>query len=276
MENDIKYANAMAELLHYLKGIRKEDIDKIPTRIMKFFKNNASIDLKCDFDYTKPLNELNLLEETKGLIAMLCLNYWCETEEQKQNFVSKLKNNERKLQNELAEKCNVNNIFINKRHKIDNNKTMNIQNVSYIKAYTEVNCLLKYLPQLYIDKLPKEFVDFIKKQSDEQYNINIDTNKSLLEQNFSKKTKDLIAVIKYNYWSTDEEKKQLKQMFCKNENNYQKELAEKYNPNDIFKKRKTKIEMPQEEVIEKDVQMVVYKENIFIRFFNKIKNIFRR
>ena len=73
-------------------------------------------------------------------------------------------------------------------------------NVSYIKAYTEVNCLLEYLPQSYIDKIPKKLIELIQNQSNEQYNINIDTNKSLLEQEFSQKTKDLIAVIKYNYW----------------------------------------------------------------------------
>ncbi len=149
-------------------------------------------------------------------------------------------------------------------------------NVSYIKAYTEVNCLLGYLPQSYIDKLPKKLIELIQNQSNEQYNINIDTNKSLLEQEFSKKTKDLIAVIKYNYWSTDEEKQQLKQIFYENENRYQKELLERYNPNDIFKKRETKIEMTQQEETENNVQMELYKESIFARFFNKIKNLFRR
>ena len=82
-------------------------------------------------------------------------------------------------------------------------------NIYYIQAYTEFNCLLEYLPQSYIDKLPKKLIELIKRQSNEQYRIDIDTSKSLLEQEFSKKTKDLIAVIKYNYWSTDEEKQQL-------------------------------------------------------------------
>lgn len=149
-------------------------------------------------------------------------------------------------------------------------------NVNYIKAYTEVNCLLEYLPQSYIDKLPRKLIELIQKQSNEQYNIDIDTNKSLLEQNFSKKTKDLIAVIKYNYWSTEEEKQQLKQTFYDNENKYQKELLEKYNPSDILKKKETRTEMPKEEVIENTSQMVVYKENIFTKFLNKIRNIFRR
>lgn len=146
-------------------------------------------------------------------------------------------------------------------------------NINYIKAYTEVNCLLEYLPQSYIDKLPKKLIELIQNQSNEQYNINIDTNKSLLEQNFSKKAKDLIAVIKYNYWSTNEEKQQLQQIFYDNKNKYQKELSEKYDLDNIFKKKESKMEMPQ---IENNVQMVVYKENIFIRIFNKLKNLIKK
>ena len=141
-------------------------------------------------------------------------------------------------------------------------------NVSYIKAYTEVNCLLEYLPQSYIDKLPKKLIELIKEQSDKQYYISIDTNKSFLEQDFSKKTKDLIAVIKYNYWSTDEERQQLKKIFYENENKYQKELLEKYNPNDIFKKKESKTDISDN--IEPNLQMVEYKEPVFKRIINKL------
>ena len=38
----------------------------------------------------------------------------------------------------------------------------------------------------------------------------------------------------------------------------------------------SKIKFAEEEVIENTSQMVVYKENIFTRFLNKIRNIFRR
>ena len=147
-------------------------------------------------------------------------------------------------------------------------------NNNYIKAYTEVNCLLEYLPQSYIEKLPKKLIELIKKQSDEKFNIDIDTNKSLSEQDFSRKTKDLIAVIKYNYWSTDEERRQLKNLFYENENKYQQELLEKYNPNDIFKKREQKVEVTN--TIDSNTQIALYKENIFTKFLNKLKNLFRK
>lgn len=147
-------------------------------------------------------------------------------------------------------------------------------NIIYIKAYTEVNCLLEYLPKSYIDRLPKKLIELIERQSNDQYKINIDINKSLLEQNFSKKTKDLIAVIKYNYWSTEEEKRKLKEIFYENENKYQKELLKKYNPNDIFQNRENEIELTEENT-KQNLKMVEYKENIFTKLFYKIKNIFK-
>lgn len=147
-------------------------------------------------------------------------------------------------------------------------------NVSYIKAYTEFNCLLKYLPQSYIEKLPKKLIELIQSQSNEKYNINIDTNKNLLEQGFSKKTKDLIAVIKYNYWSTDEEKQQLKKVFYENENKHQKKLLEQYNYNENFKKNKQKIERTQE--IDNNTQMIETNGNIFKIFLKKIRSLFKR
>ena len=38
-----KYAIAMAETLHYLKGINQNDIDKIPSKFMKFRKKRRRI-----------------------------------------------------------------------------------------------------------------------------------------------------------------------------------------------------------------------------------------
>ena len=147
-------------------------------------------------------------------------------------------------------------------------------NIDYIRAYTEVNCLLEYLPKSYIDKLPKNLIELIKKQSNKQYNINIDSNKSLLEQNFSKKTKDLIAVIKYNYWSTEEEKKQLKKIFYENEKQYQEELKRKYNPDNIVinNNMNSVVDIPennQEKSLVKTDELKWYK-----RLWNRIKNFF--
>ena len=78
---------------------------------MIFLKENALNNYSCNFDYNKPLKELNLTNEAKGLIAMICLNYWCETEEQKMKFRNHLSKNEQHYQEELRKKYNIDDIF---------------------------------------------------------------------------------------------------------------------------------------------------------------------
>lgn len=115
----IKNANAIAEVIYYLKGIKQEDIDKIPKKFMQYLNENASKEYKCNFDYNKPLKELNLLEETRGIIGMICYNYWCDTENQKEEYLKKLSRNEQKYQQILYKKYNPDNLFKNKVSQIE-------------------------------------------------------------------------------------------------------------------------------------------------------------
>ena len=114
-----RYANAISEVLYYLNGICKEDIDKIPKRLIKLFENNKSKDYVCNFDYNEPLKELDLLDETRGIISMICLNYWCQTKEEKQKVLEKLNQNERKYQEGLRRRYNPDSIF--KKKDIEDN-----------------------------------------------------------------------------------------------------------------------------------------------------------
>ncbi len=107
----VTYKNAMAEVLEYLKGIRKEDVNKIPKNFLNYLEQNASKDYKCNFDYTKSLKELPLLDESKAIISVICFNYWCETNEQKEKFKNNLIKNEAKYQEILREKYNTDNLF---------------------------------------------------------------------------------------------------------------------------------------------------------------------
>ena len=142
-----KYGIAIAETLHYLKGISQEDINKIPSKFMIFLKENALKNYPCNFDYTKPLKELKLTNETKGLISMICLNYWCETEEQKIKFRNHLNVNEQAYQEALKIKYNVDNIF--KEKNISNNEEIKSENINQLPIKFE--------------KLILIFIDFHKK-----------------------------------------------------------------------------------------------------------------
>ena len=140
-------------------------------------------------------------------------------------------------------------------------------NIEYIQANTEIKCLLKYFPINYIKKLPTKLLEMIYKNSDDKYNIEVDLKKGLKKQNINKKAKDMLAVLTYNYWSTETEKKDIIERLNENENTYQEKLREKYNPDSIFKDRERKAE-----AVENSNAMIEYKETIFI----KIKNWFKR
>ena len=161
--------------------------------------------------------------------------------------------------------------------KIKDGILMITNDIKYIKAYTEFNFLLEYLPQIYIDKLPKKLIELISKQADDQFNIKINPNKSILEQNLSKETKDLIAVLKYNYWSTDKEKEKLKHVFLENEKKYQEYLENQYNFNNLFKKKTVNEANLKEEINNKKENNFPIKfkqENLYRRIINLVKRIF--
>ncbi len=138
-----RYGIAITETLHYLKGINQEDINKIPNKFMIFLKENALNNYSCNFDYNKPLKELNLTNEAKGLIAMICLNYWCETEEQKMKFRNHLSKNEQHYQEELRKKYNIDDIF--KKKEISNNVETSSENINKLPIRVENENIFKRL-----------------------------------------------------------------------------------------------------------------------------------
>lgn len=146
-----RYAVAMSETLHYLKGINQNDLDRIPNKFIQFLNDNCLIDYECNFDYTKPLKELDISNEARGLIAMICLNYWCTNEEQKEIFKKHLTENELKYQEELRKKYNQDNIFNNKPNYVKESiKESSIQEgnmamVEYIELKWYQNIFAKIL-----------------------------------------------------------------------------------------------------------------------------------
>ena len=146
-----RYGIAITETLHYLKGINQEDINKIPNKFMIFLKENALNNYSCNFDYNKPLKELNLTNEANGLIAMICLNYWCETEEQKMKFRNHLNVNEQAYQEELKRKYNVDDIF--KKRDISNNEDITSESINKLPVEVKTENIFKRL----LNRLKKLF-----------------------------------------------------------------------------------------------------------------------
>lgn len=109
-------------------------------------------------------------------------------------------------------------------------------NASTQEIYSEVYSLLNLLGNNYIEKLPKSLFKMIEEEKSSTYNPQYRENLSLNEQNIKRESLSMIALFHLNYWcNSNEEREQLKQLFKNNEEKYQAEIREKYNPDNLFK-----------------------------------------
>lgn len=109
-------AYSYAEILEILSFTHIDLVKKIPQKLLSIFKENALSTYEYHLDKNIPLENQEISVETANLITLISLNYWCKTEEQKNELKEILLENE-KIQNEnLRKQYNVDNIFNNEKH----------------------------------------------------------------------------------------------------------------------------------------------------------------
>lgn len=116
---DVAYSEAATEVLTILEHTEIEEVNKIPKNFIKFLKENSSKTYKPDFDFSKPINELNLKQKTQSILAIIYLKYWAN-EEEKKAFKKRIKENEEKYQQELKKQYSTDNLFKTKKGIIEN------------------------------------------------------------------------------------------------------------------------------------------------------------
>ena len=142
---DKNYAIAMSELLYFLKGFSDEEISKIPKELMNFLEENADKNYKCNFDYNANIEDLQLRDETYGLISMICYNYWCETPEEKKQYLDLLNESEKEYQKHISEKYNLDKLFANKVSRHDEKTQLAMVKYDKEKWYKKILMFLKRL-----------------------------------------------------------------------------------------------------------------------------------
>ena len=146
------------------------------------------------------------------------------------------------------------------------------------KAYAEVDEILPFMEDVYIDKIPKKLRELFKNERLEDYKPNIDPKIPLDEQKLQKKTFSILAMLNLNYWCEDDKEKQdLIAIYAENDRK-KEELREKYNLDNLFKKKETeqKIEEPQKNTAENTVLVEYKEEKFFKKLIKKIMNFFKR
>ncbi len=131
---------AYSEVCTILNMLEDEYKERVPKNVMDFFEEERDKEYNPIIDVNIPLEKQNLKRKTLVLLAILNLNYWCDSEEEKQEILDSFAKNEelkRIKEKELTENYNINNLF----KKIENNENK-----------TEVS-LIEYKKQNFIQKI---------------------------------------------------------------------------------------------------------------------------
>lgn len=153
-DNTLVYAE-VDEILNLLED---EYRNKIPQNVIDFFNEEKDPFYIPHIDTNKPLIEQNLTRETLALLATINLNYWCETEDEKQQFLNELSKNEDEKK-QLEQNYSIDNLFENNSKNIATNlHTENLQLVEY----KEPNFIQKLF-----EKLSNILKKFIMEKKDE-------------------------------------------------------------------------------------------------------------
>lgn len=139
------------------------------------------------------------------------------------------------------------------------------------KAYREVYEILKYIPKEESEKVPNGFKKFLEENMDRNYDYEVEHIEDFENQEMLHKTRVILAILYRDYWASQEEKEEILLRDKKQIIEEEEEKRQKYNPDNIFKQDK-KVDS---NYIEEQMQLIEYKENIFKKILNKLKEWFK-
>lgn len=122
---------AYSETYEILNLMEDEDKERVPQEVRDFFEEQRMKEYKTKIRTDIPLTEQNLKRETVVLLTILVINYWCDSEEEKQSFIDELEKNE-KIKMELQE-YNPDNLFKNRRKTKEDVVMEQVENVEMIQ-----------------------------------------------------------------------------------------------------------------------------------------------
>lgn len=93
---NVEYKRSISEVLDILKHMDKIYTEKISDKFKRLLEENQEEGYVSNLDYNKKLEEMNLSENTKNLLGVIYLNFWCDDDEA-QKFKNILKENQKKF-----------------------------------------------------------------------------------------------------------------------------------------------------------------------------------
>lgn len=116
-----------------------------------------------------------------------------------------------------------------------------------IRAYAEVDYIIKHMNQKYIDKVPQKMKEFFSSLKDPNHEVKINPYVPLQNQGLQRYTLEIIALLHLKYWCENEERKQeLYDIMLNNQRRLEEQMREKYGIDKLFDNGSAKVEENEE------------------------------
>ena len=136
------------------------------------------------------------------------------------------------------------------------------------KVFSEVYDIIYHMEKNLYNKIPKQFIHFIKENKEDNYIVNIDYSKSINEQELLQQTRVMLSLIYRDYLCDEEERQELIEKDKKELKRIEERIREKYNPDEIFKNKKQEND--------NKLPIEVKRKNLLEKIIEFIKNIIKK
>ena len=140
LENKTDANIIYADLSEILKMMEPKEVNKIPKKLLEVIEKEKSNTYIPNYSSKIELNSQNIKKETLAMLALLYINYWCEDENEKKEYLKLIEENEQKYRQQIREKTDIK--YITRTQKIEKNNVPEqelavVKNKSFIKNVIE-------------------------------------------------------------------------------------------------------------------------------------------
>ncbi len=122
-----------SEVYSILNLLGNSYITKLPKSLFKMIEEEKSSTYNPQYSEDQSLSEQNIKRESLSMIALFHLNYWCNSDEEKEQLKQLFKDNKEKHQAEIREKYNPDNLFKNNKQETIQEANVNSNNLAIVE-----------------------------------------------------------------------------------------------------------------------------------------------
>ena len=110
-----EYREALVEVLEIIDHLEEDEKSKIPSEIVEFYEKNKSKTYIPNINFEEDISKYNIKNKTREILAGIYIDYLCDDEKKKSEYIKKIRNNEYNYEEKKKKSFNQNTIFKNKQ-----------------------------------------------------------------------------------------------------------------------------------------------------------------